>query len=1554
MINLKHSFTLRSEDSASRLHGLACFLLVMIGCGALAQEPKKLPDPYKDIYTGYVPDYLVKIGVGLNSNSPFRTWKQDAETMKLSSESKFYSLNIVEEDSRANALVEAGLKKEQEGQYREALKVYQQVIEKYPLSLYRVSEQGIFVPVGQYCQRRILLFPPSDLAFYRTLHDAAAKEAFENARRQYSMLGLADVAEKMLATSYGARAMLELGNAALDAGHYLAALEHFTTVRDAFPDPELRTADLALKIVLCEKMLGNDKTAAATPTKAKSQISPEQIKQLDEIVSTSKAEKPPFHSQISSASATATDDYTLQPPSTDPLALKDPVWRSPLSGSRLDFLVTSEPVVSRDSVIYRHKNIVYCRSILNGEPRWINDMGGRANWQDWSERQYPREDVLVQDGLVFTAINKSGPSLVALDEVTGQMKWAFGPMVASTEDEARMRFESAPAGGPRTVFAGYVLDNIEGQTHTDSEYGVIAFDSRTGRQLWRTPLCRLAPGKFAAGYAETRRNRIRSFTSPPLYHQGTIYYTTNAGAVAAIDSLSGRVKWLMRYPYYPEVHDATRVFGQGGDVVQYTRIYARPHTPMFWFNQRPLLVGEKLFLVPVDSNMIFCVDRRNGKVDWTHTKDGRSSAYLLGMTKQNQLAVAYSGRDKSVNGEDTTSPLHLLDPATGKTAWRVPDLVVADNSPVMSNYVFSSPSLHWRMNFTWFEMAARPQMTSDGKVSISCFRYVGYPIYGWIVNVGVVDVEKKSIAAQQRYYSGEILSRAMRDIHETGPEELAVLENSPIKDDKMKQTIAYLKEVVVDKDPENDHGPFLPFSRVTFERNGVPCELRMGPRTIEMVYNREAMKKALAPKTEPEAELARAELAIADSRLDEASEQLQRCLAKASSEDADLRAAVNQQLYRVHQQLARRAIRGGRPESEQANVMGMSRTAGTLAEEIETLFAVAESLERKGDRSAAARTLRSIIATHAEQEYPLAPLALAESQEVLKQADDVLDRIRNRFQGTILGKEFSASLALNKKGLSLYLGTMSPLPKSLTVRAGEYASMKLRMLSAGSPEFRQAFGGEAEKELSSLTPAEQLVRLAEYPATPAAQKAVDDLLPKADARGRRMIEDLARAGGLKVPTKAVVPPTALPITIPQTPREHDFADEEGASRLVLERKGDASIAPNLLFIGAQVRKRLDNKFVLTAWDLEAGKPAWATDELRLKGKGQEPGFFEAFLYGDQVIVHGLYDVLSFNWKDGALRWRYQVPFDFEIRSAMLGGDLLILAGTTETLALYVPTELPVGEVAWQVKERGDLYTAPYVHGDRFISVRKLPYSVTARQRSTGRLLGRLDLPDLSVNRKHPLIENGPEELPIAIHQEKLMVTDAWYYILIDVDRLAVVWKRLIDASDVTRDPAMRFGLGDNHFTVTKEDFDVKGFYVLSTATGDILWQTEQKKAAGPQPLHSVRISKDTVYGIQPHAGQGFYLTARDADKGTQLYREEVTGFQGKPEVSLLPLVYGDYLLVQIADRQTFELRAYDRKTGKQVAAVKKTGVAPYGVHGRMSVAVQNGRLVMLSKDKLGY
>ena len=212
---------------------------------------------------------------------------------------------------------------------------------------------------------------------------------------------------------------------------------------------------------------------------------------------------------------------------------------------------------------------------------------------------------------------------------------------------------------------------------------------------------------------------------------------------------------------------------------------------------------------------------------------------------------------------------------------------------------------------------------------------------------------------------------------------------------------------------------------------------------------------------------------------------------------------------------------------------------------------------------------------------------------------------------------------------------------------------------------------------------------------------------------------------------------------------------------MLERRGQDHVLPDRLFLGGRVRKRLDNKFIFYSIDLKTGQVAWKaqeprgdlwSDEIRLTRRGDEPGFFEAFVYRDTVVVHGWYDVLAFHLKDGKLKWRYQVPFDFEIKHATMSGDLLALAGQAETVVLYLGTDDPRGEVVWQQKEEGDVYAAPYFHGDRLVELRKMPFNLTVRYRSTGKLIGRLGLPDLTLFEDHPLVDGGPNELPLSSYR----------------------------------------------------------------------------------------------------------------------------------------------------------------------------------------------------------
>ncbi|MBE7466694.1 MAG: PQQ-binding-like beta-propeller repeat protein [Planctomycetes bacterium] len=1536
----------------------------------------ELPDPYRDLYKGYVAAFQTFLPKsGGHRNDGFGGWYKDEEEMKLSSEKHFFTLNEVVEADRANALVTEALRKEKEGKHRDALKLYQMVIDKFPEVMYRVSEQGVFVPIRRYCQRRLLDFPAGDLAYYRTLYDARAKEAYEQAKRRNSMSGMAEIVESMLATSYGDNALLELGNAALDAGNFLEALELYSLLTSSFKDSDCLTPDLQLKIGYCRKMLG-DKPGTPGKATAKSELSAGELKALSDLTSKAQPLSTGAFEQRASSGSLATDDYARGKPTLDPLALQQPSWREELADSRRDQFVYTQPVVTEHSVIYRHKNMIYCRSLLNGAKRWLCDLGGRVVWQNWFERQYPMEDVLVQDGLVFTPLYKVGPSLAALDEITGQVRWTFGPMSASNEEEARMRFECAPAGGDRTVFAGYALDNIEGDTHVDTEYGMIAFESTTGRVKWRTELCRLKPPKFSAGLVQQRRNKIRSFFAPPHHSEGTVYYNTNAGALAAVDAASGQIKWLVRYPYYPGVHDAVRQFGSlsilhGGEA------YVRPHDPMFWNSQRPLLMGERVFMLPIDTVFMLCLDRRTGKVEWARTKPEPGFCHLLGTTSAGELVLSTNGRNGPLSGSSGKqgAPVYLLDPATGKTTWRCEfDPILQDQQPVMAQYAYQK-SVGMSINNRWFETAARPFLSDDDMLFLptwtdcSPWWRKGCQVY----HLAGISLKDKKVVHQRRYYTGQLLAEVDDIISNRAPKELEEHEKIPQKDKATLSLIEQYKKTVADSVPVNEHGPFLPFARMTFTRFGVPFELRVTPRDVMMVFDRDAVKAATAKAEGPDALFARAELAIADGLDEEAAGLLEECLAKASPNDLDFRALLDQQLYQIHRRLVQRNIFRAQPPQELQRALGMSQTAGTLAEEIETLFILAEAYERQGNLADAARCLRNLVTVYGQYEYPVSPLNAFKREETFKTGEAMLAQAETRVPAALYASEMKGGLARMSKGLPLYASAASPLPKTMTVRSGDLAVQRLLMFQRSGGRFAEEAEKAATEVLKDKSHDEQLVLLREYPGTRSAQQCLDRLFtetPKMEGEESRRriweLADAARLCGLTIPEpfKAAVTADAgaakpLPIATPYQAHSLNLEDAEGTAWLTLARSDPRKEHPHLMFVGGRRRQKTDNKFVLSCFDLTAGKKLWDTPNLRFLGNqvkyvGDEWGFFKAYVHKDRVVVHGLYDVFCFDVKDGKQRWRFRSPSGFEIKSSAGSGRIFVLCGQAESIALDVETTLELGEVLWQEQEAGDQYLPAYFVDDRLISVRKLPFNLTVRYRGTGKLIGSLALPDLTLFNGHPLIENGPEEVPGAIDGDRIVVTDTWYYICIDVKNLRVLWKRPIDENDQTQEPPLRFYLSGDYLAVLKKNYDMPALYMLDANSGKILWNSNPKDGNAPAPMHSIRFQNGIAYGIIPHAGQGFHFASVEAATGKRGYKIEYKDYQGKPQIDVESILPDGQAVILSQDNQDFAIRLLGLKDGKELQKVDRKGVGPMGTHGRVSAQSQAGRLILLSKDDLSF
>ena len=419
-------------------------------------------------------------------------------------------------------------------------------------------------------------------------------------------------------------------------------------------------------------------------------------------------------------------------------------------------------------------------------------------------------------------------------------------------------------------------------------------------------------------------------------------------------------------------------------------------------------------------------------------------------------------------------------------------------------------------------------------------------------------------------------------------------------------------------------------------------------------------------------------------------------------------------------------------------------------------------------------------------------------------------------------------------------------------------------------------------------------------------------------------------------------------------KTYEVKDFKDGIMITLERQGDLVGHSNKLFLGVKLPKKKDFKFSIVCFDLKQDKEIWRKEEFRLKDEGREPGFFKAYVYQDILVVNGMYDVFGFNINTGAEIWHYKVPFSFEINDATLSGNIFAISGNSETIALQIDTKSVIGEVAWQQKEEGSVYFKPYFLNDLFISVRKYPFNITSRHRTTGSLIGRLALPDLSTVESHPMLKDGPLSLPIAKHDRYVVTTDEKYLLVYDVVKMELAWKTLLFNVDQSKEVKMRIAVNEKYITFIKEDYDRKAIYCYSMIDGDKLWNTDPANSGSLQPIYSMLLEGDMLYGIGEHPGQGFYFVSYDCSKGAKKTSKLIEGFGAIPLVKLRDNTFGSQVVIEVQDKKDFSIYVLDKNSGEIVKKVTDKGDGPVGEIGRVAITIQDGHPVLFSKVHFKY
>lgn len=177
--------------------------------------------------------------------------------------------------------------------------------------------------------------------------------------------------------------------------------------------------------------------------------------------------------------------------------------------------------------------------------------------------------------------------LAAYEAKDGKLLWRRkGKEDSAAESNFDIGFSSAPVSGGGLAYTT-VNDN--------GSISLLAFNPQNGTTVWKTYLCDEPIGRCSPWA-----------TNALAYSGGDVYVGTGAGIIATVESVSGVVRWVVRYERMGVSNDIPSPYGipmTTGNVVG-------------WREDMVVPTGRALLVMGSDSDVIFSLDRRTGELLW--------------------------------------------------------------------------------------------------------------------------------------------------------------------------------------------------------------------------------------------------------------------------------------------------------------------------------------------------------------------------------------------------------------------------------------------------------------------------------------------------------------------------------------------------------------------------------------------------------------------------------------------------------------------------------------------------------------------------------------------------------------------------------------------------------------------------------------------------------------------------------------------------------------------------------------------------------------------------
>ncbi|PHS11629.1 MAG: hypothetical protein COA78_09330 [Blastopirellula sp.] len=213
-------------------------------------------------------------------------------------------------------------------------------------------------------------------------------------------------------------------------------------------------------------------------------------------------------------------------------------------------------------------------------------------------------------GMPTAALNLLRPADILVFNTSSEGKLVS--VIPANEDTQKLwAFEGTGISDGTRLFTAMTKNGVR------AESAVACFDIRSSRLLWRREICLTEPygtGLVREGDVGDRSHNLLAMADKVLY------YNTNRGAIAAVDSDSGKLLWETTYPRTELKLDSLHAVN-----IALQR------------DLNPCIVSHGLVIVmPADCDRIFALDAATGKKIW-HTFPGVKAVHLLGTTQDNLI-----------------------------------------------------------------------------------------------------------------------------------------------------------------------------------------------------------------------------------------------------------------------------------------------------------------------------------------------------------------------------------------------------------------------------------------------------------------------------------------------------------------------------------------------------------------------------------------------------------------------------------------------------------------------------------------------------------------------------------------------------------------------------------------------------------------------------------------------------------------------------------------------------------------------------------------------------